>query len=139
MSSSKMSTPTEQLLDQLMNPSTSKSEREWAAAERIEYLETRDELLRKRMDVLEAEIGETNRKKAAYKRGNTALLSALMDMCYQYLSIDEDSDYCYHGFMSCGETALSILRTAGLAETKDQVIYKLLWDSLKNREEEEKE
>jgi len=70
------------------------------------------------------------------KVGNTILLGALMDMAYQYLSVDEDSDICTHSFMSAGETALKVLYEARMADTEDGINYTLRWDLLKERQEE---
>jgi len=72
----------------------------------------------------------------ALRRGNTALLEALMDMCDQYLS-DLDGDVCHHGFMSAGEQALALLEKAGMASTSDGVTYELQYSALEKRKESE--
>lgn len=66
------------------------------------------------------------------KRGNTAILEALMDMCDQYLS-DIDGDVCHHGYTSAGEQALKLLTDAGLAITEDDVTYTLSYEALEER------
>ena len=54
-----------------------------------------------------------------------------MEMCNQYLSKTEDTgSLLHHDFMACGENALDLLAHEGLAETKDDVDYKLLWENL---------
>ena len=68
-----------------------------------------------------------------YQLGNTVLLESLMDMAAQYLSVDEDSDVCHHGFMGAGENALAALCEAGLADTVDDATYTLRWDKLEER------
>lgn len=60
------------------------------------------------------------------------IYECLMDMCSQYLSKTGDIDSLLdHGFMSAGENALDLLKRAGLAETEDDINYKLLWDKWK--------
>jgi len=68
-----------------------------------------------------------------YQLGNTILLETLMNMAAQYLSVDEDSDVCHHGFMCAGENSLAVLEEAGLAATTDHVKYILLWDKMEER------
>ena len=61
---------------------------------------------------------------------DTEILENLMWMCVQYLG-DMDGEWLSHQCMSAGENALDLLKRAGLAESDDDVNYKLLWDKLK--------
>ena len=58
------------------------------------------------------------------------ILENLMNMCSQYLGKDLEGIYFHHDFMVAGENALDLLKRVGLAETEDDVDYKLLWDKL---------
>ncbi len=58
------------------------------------------------------------------------IYECLIDMCTQYLG-DGDGELLYHGCMSAGENALDLLKRAGLAESDDDVNYKILWDNWK--------
>ncbi len=64
------------------------------------------------------------------------ILECLMEMCSQYLAKDPEGTYYHHDFMAAGENALDLLKRVGLAETEDDVDYKLLWDNLDNIHEQ---
>jgi len=76
---------------------------------------------------------------AALRAGNTALLSALMDMVNQWFLRDKDTcgenDILHHSFMSCEEQAISVLIDAGMAEEVEpgKNGYRLLWSKLAER------
>lgn len=73
----------------------------------------------------------------ALKRGNTKLIEVLMDMCAQYLGDIDDSSICTHLFMSAGENVFDVLCEAGMAEGIDGATFKLKWDVLEKRKENE--
>ena len=77
---------------------------------------------------------------ASLKRGNTALIEALMDMVNQFFyhkgengEPDEDGPILCHSFMSAEEGAISVLMHAGFAEEATDKGYRLLWDKLQQR------
>ena len=53
------------------------------------------------------------------------LAEALFWSCYQNYAISEDSDVCYHRYMSDGEVSLALLAELGYASTDDGVYYTL--------------
>ena len=95
---------------------------------------------------LEEENEQLREKLKRLKRGNTALIEALMDMCSQhcfnhnYGQVDEFTNpLLSHDFVSSNEGALALLVEAGFAETDNNVDYRLLYDKLKARIDEENE
>lgn len=66
------------------------------------------------------------------KRGNTALLIALMDMCQQHCS--ENSGLLCEDGLSSNEFALSVLQEAGFADEQAVGCYKLIWDKIRERD-----
>lgn len=80
------------------------------------------------------------------KRGNTALIEALMDMCLAHCSdanhlrqTGEQNPMVSHDFLSDNERALALLEEAGFAETLNQVEYWLLYDKIQERIKAESE
>jgi len=75
---------------------------------------------------------------AALRNGNTALISALMYMCMQYMTNNEDGEFevCDHYCMAAGEEAERILISCGMAENIDGRTFRLLWDELFKRRHE---
>ncbi len=73
---------------------------------------------------------------AKYRRGNTLLIEALMDMVNQFFCWRPD-DTLSHSFMSAEENAIETLINAGFAEELDGCTYRLLWDKLEQRKQDE--
>lgn len=74
---------------------------------------------------------------AALRNGNTKLISALMDMCLQYLTTEDgEFEVCDHYCMAAGEEAERILVSCGMAENIDGRTFRLLWDELLKRRPE---
>lgn len=78
------------------------------------------------------------------KRGNTALIEALMDMCGQHCSSQnygKENEFTEqivsHDFLSSNERALALLNEAGYADTEDHINYLLRYDKLQKRIEGE--
>jgi hypothetical protein len=92
---------------------------------------------------LERALQEERMAIQRYKRGNTALIEALMDMVNQFFASREinGEEVLYHSFMSAEEEAISILLEAGFAERvfPDREGYRLLWDKLEARKNEEQD
>ena len=73
---------------------------------------------------------------AKYRRGNTLLIECLMDMVNQFFCRRPD-DTLSHSFMSAEENAIETLINAGFAEDLEGCTYRLLWDKLEERKQEE--
>ena len=73
---------------------------------------------------------------AKYRRGNTLLIESLMDMVIQFFHTRPD-DTLSHSFMSAEENAIETLIEAGFAEELEGCTYKLLWDKLEQRKQDE--
>jgi hypothetical protein len=73
----------------------------------------------------------------ALKKGNTMLISALMDMVNQFFQTNEDTGTLTHSFMFSEEHAISVLIEAGFA-TEDEGCFYLDYKKLDYRQEEEK-
>ena len=71
-------------------------------------------------------------KASKYRRGNTLLIEALMDMVNQFFYTRPD-DTLSHSFMSAEENAIETLINAGFAEELEGCTYRLLWDKLEER------
>lgn len=73
---------------------------------------------------------------AKYRRGNTLLIESLMDMVTQFFHTRPD-DTLSHSFMSAEENAIETLIEAGFAEELEGCTYRLLWDKLEQRKQDE--
>ena len=73
---------------------------------------------------------------AKYRRGNTRLIEALMDMVSEGFYARTDGTP-RHRSMSAEETAIQTLINAGFAEELEGCTYRLLWDKLEERKQEE--
>lgn len=78
------------------------------------------------------ELRDENRK---LKRGNTRLIEALMDMVNQFFF--EEDGVLSHSHMSAEEGSIEVLMAAGFAEEVDRGSYRLRWDKLKERQDNE--
>lgn len=91
---------------------------------------------------LEASVMSADEQIARLRRGNTALLEALMGMVNQFFyhknendQSDEDGEFIWHAFMSAEEEAIAVLIDAGMAEEVKGKGYRLLWDKLEARKD----
>lgn len=73
---------------------------------------------------------------AKYRRGNTLLIECLMDMVNQFFCWRSDDTFS-HSFMSAEENAIETLINAGFAEELEGSTYRLLWDKLEQRKQDE--
>lgn len=72
------------------------------------------------------------------RRGNTALIDALMDMVNQHC-FPIASGVVSHGHLSANEGALALLEEAGFAEEVRPAIYALKWSTLDERKKADAE
>ena len=73
---------------------------------------------------------------AKYRRGNTLLIESLMDMVNQFF-FERSDGTLWHSFMSAEENAIETLINAGFAEELEGSTYRLLWDKLEQRKQDE--
>jgi hypothetical protein len=78
------------------------------------------------------ELAEIAKHQDELKRGNTALIIALMDMCQQHCS--ESSGLLCEDGLSSNEFAFSVLQEAGFVDEQAVGCYKLLWDKIRERD-----
>ncbi|MBL8473818.1 MAG: hypothetical protein JNM98_18655 [Rhodocyclaceae bacterium] len=95
---------------------------------------------------LEASVMPADEQIARLRRGNTALLEAMMDLVNQFFyhknvhgQSDEDGEFISHGFMSAEEGAIAALIDAGMAEEVNGKGYRLLWDKLEARKQKQQQ
>lgn len=74
----------------------------------------------------------------ALRKGNTALISALMSMVGQFFYDNHGDEVLTHSYMSAEEEAIDVLLKAGFAEEVEGGGYRLLWEKLSEREASER-
>jgi hypothetical protein len=86
-------------------------------------------------------VDEKDIKIIMLRRGNTALIEALMDMVAQHCINNNDQEHPIYsdGALSANESALALLAEAGFAKASDGqgVRYHLLWEKFEARQQAE--